>query len=138
MTMGSARNQVRVFSDPEELGVALAQEIMAGIDEARRENRRFVLGCPGGRSARSTYQALAQISRGTDLGHLIIAMMDDYVVRGADGHWEHVPGDAHYSCRRFAWDEIVAPLDATATRGVRRDHVWLPDPSEPSAVSPSK
>lgn len=132
-SMGSVGNEVRVFDDPDELGVALAQEIVAGIDEARRENRRFVLGCPGGRSARSTYRALAEMSRGADLDHLVVAMMDDYVVRGPEGDWEYVPGDAHYSCRRFAWDEIVAPLDAMASQGVRRDHVWLPDPSEPSA-----
>jgi len=41
--------EVRIFKDSEALGMALAQEIVAGIDEARREGRRYVLGCPGGR-----------------------------------------------------------------------------------------
>ena len=123
--------EVRVFKDPEALGMALAHEIVGGIDEARQEGRRYVLGCPGGRSARSTYRALAEVVRGADLGHFVIAMMDDYVVRKPQGDWQHVPADAHYSCRRFAWDEIVAPLDAVAGRGVRAGHVWLPDPADP-------
>ncbi len=125
--------EVQVFRDATTLGEALAREIMAGIDAARREGRRFILGCPGGRSPRSTYQALAGLARGADLRHLVIAMMDDYVVRGSDGGWRHVPGDAHYSCRRFAWEEIAAPLDAAAEHGVERDHVWLPDPGDPLA-----
>jgi glucosamine-6-phosphate deaminase len=126
---------VRVFPDPESLGEAFAAEIMAGMDEARRAGRRYVLGCPGGRSARSTYQALARLAEGRDLDHLVIAMMDDYVERGADGAWQHVPADAHYSCRRFAREEIAGPLSAAAARPIRREHVWLPDPSDPPAYA---
>ena len=124
---------VRVFADPEALGEVLAADIAAGIADAGRDGRRFVLGCPGGRSGRTTYQALARHLAGQDLGHVVIAMMDDYLVRGPDGTWRHVPADAHYSCRRFAFDEIVAPLDAFAARGLRPEHVWLPDPADPPA-----
>ena len=124
---------VRVFEDAAALGLALAQEIVAGIDAARSAGQLYVLGCPGGRSGRSTYDALASLVVGADLDHLVIAMMDDYVVRGADGSWQHVPADAHYSCRRFADVEIVAPLDAVADVPVRPDHIWLPDPAEPEA-----
>ena len=106
---------------------------MSGIDGARVAGERYILGCPGGRSPRSTYQALAVRLTGADLSHLVIAMMDDYVIRGADGGWQHVPGDAHYSCRRFARHEIVAPLNERAAVGVPRDQVWLPDPSDPAA-----
>jgi glucosamine-6-phosphate deaminase len=42
---------------------------------------------------------------------LVVVMMDEYV--GA-------PGDAHYSCTRFAHEEIAAPL------GVPDDRVWVP------------
>ena len=124
---------VRVFADAAALGLALAQEIVAGIDAARTAGRRYVLGCPGGRSGRSTYEALASLVVGADLDHLIIAMMDDYVMRGPDGSWRHVPAEAHFSCRRFANVEIVAPLDAVAHVPVRPEHVWLPDPSDPAA-----
>ncbi len=125
--------EVRVFRDAAALGASLADEIVAGIDEARAGGRRYVLGCPGGRSARSTYQALAERVTGADLGHLVIAMMDDYVQRGTQGGWQHVAADAHYSCRRFARVEIVAPLNVAAAIGVPREHVWLPDPADPAA-----
>jgi glucosamine-6-phosphate deaminase len=125
--------EVRIFDNAEALGTSLAQDIVVGIDEARRDGRRYLLGCPGGRSARSTYEALARLVGGADLRHLVIAMMDDYVERSPGGGWRHVPGDAHYSCRRFAWEEIVAPLNAAAREGVDPGHVWLPDPGDPTA-----
>jgi glucosamine-6-phosphate deaminase len=128
---------VRVFPDGAALGEALAEDIVAGIERSRRSNRQFVLGCPGGRSARTTYQALARQVAGRDLDHVVIAMMDDYVERGPDGAWQHVPADAHYSCRRFAVDEIVAPLNASAdpSHRIPPKHVWLPDPADPPAYA---
>jgi glucosamine-6-phosphate deaminase len=124
--------EVRVFADDAALGAALADEIVAGIDTARAEGRRYVLGCPGGRSPRSTYQALAHRVAGADLRHLVIAMMDDYVVPAEEGGFRHVAADAHYSCCRFAHVEIVAPLNEAAAIGVAPDHVWLPNPADPA------
>jgi len=72
----------------------------------------YLLGCPGGRSLRTTYRALA--APGRRLDRLVVVMMDEYV--GA-------PPDAHFSCSRFAHEEIAAPLGAR--------EVWLPDPDEP-------
>ena len=123
---------VDVFPDADALGAALAREIMAGIDAAREAGRRYVLGCPGGRSGRTTYAALARLARGADLTHLVIAMMDDYLEAAPGGGWQPVPPEAHHSCRRFAREEIVALLDAGAAATVRPSHVWLPDPSEPA------
>jgi glucosamine-6-phosphate deaminase len=125
--------EIRVFPDAEVLGTTLAEELFAGIGAASREGRPYVLGCPGGRSPRTTYQALARVAAGADLGHLVIAMMDDYVVRSPDGGFEQVPAGAHYSCRRFAYEEIAGLLNATARVGVTADRIWLPDPADPSA-----
>lgn len=125
--------EVRVFPDDAALGAALADEIVSGIDAARVAGSRYILGCPGGRSPLSTYRALAERAAGADLGHLVIAMMDDYVTRAPNGGWQHVPSDAHYSCRRFARVEIAAPLNAAAAVPVPRDQVWLPDPADPPA-----
>jgi glucosamine-6-phosphate deaminase len=124
---------VRVFPDADVLGSALADEIIAGVDAARTNGRRYILGCPGGRSARSTYDALAERVRGADIRHVVIAMMDDYVVPTPDGGFEHCPADAHYSCRRFARHEIAGPLNDAAAVGVPDEHVWLPDPRDPPA-----
>jgi glucosamine-6-phosphate deaminase len=110
--------EVRVFADAGELGGALADEILAAY--ARTEGRPFLLGCPGGRSLRSTYTALAE--RGADLGRLTVVMMDEYVTNGAAP-----PADAHYSCRGFARRELMEPL------GLREEQVWLPDADDPAA-----
>jgi len=100
---------VRAFADEEELGAALAQEIV--------EIAPSLLGCPGGRSLVSTYRALA--SSGADLSRTTIVMMDEYV--------PVPPPTAHYSCRGFALREIAAPL------GIAEERVWLPDPDDPAA-----
>ena len=104
---------VRVFDDAVELGEALADEI---LQRYAASSGPFLLGCPGGRSLRSTYLALA--ARRADLSRLVVVMMDEYV--GA-------PVESHYSCRRFALRELAGPL------GLRADHVWLPDSDDPAA-----
>lgn len=124
-----------VFPTATELGQILAERIATGIEEAATARRDYVLGCPGGRSPRSTYAALATIvrSRGLDLSRVVIAMMDDYVEPTAAGGFTPVAAELAYSCRRFAEDEITAPLTAAAGpgRGISADHLWFPDPSAP-------
>jgi len=100
--------EVRVFRDAEAIGEALATEIVARHEAAAGP---WLLGCPGGRSLRSTYAALAR--RRARLERLVVVMMDEYV--GA-------PRDAHFSCTRFAREEIAAPL------GIPGKRVWLPAP----------
>ena len=101
--------RVRVFADADELGSALAREIV--------ELQPSLLGCPGGRSLVSTYRALTASDE--DLSGTTVVMMDEYV--------PVPPPSAHYSCRGFALREIAEPL------GIPRDSVWLPDPDEPAA-----
>jgi len=97
--------EVRVFPDAQELGGALAAEVRARY---LASGGRYLLGCPGGRSLRSTYRALAA----PELDRLVVVMMDEYA--GA-------PPDAHYSCARFAREEIAAA------------ETWLPDTGDPAA-----
>lgn len=126
---------VTIFPDALELGRLLGTEIAEGILEARRDGRVYVLGCPGGRTPTTTLTGLAaEVSRRElELDHVIIAMMDDYVVR-LNGGFEHVDADAHYSCRRFGREEIVAMLNAVAPKSrIAPQNLWLPDASDPSA-----
>ena len=58
-------------------------------------------------------------------------MMDDYVIPNRGGY-DHVPIDAHYSCRRFAIEEIGKPL-AHLPGAPGRDRIWMPDPADPAA-----
>lgn len=124
----------RVFDSPALLGAELAREIADGIAEAAGAGWRYVLGCPGGRSPKPVYEALAELTaeRRLDLRHVVIAMMDEYVLPDPDapGGFHDVDHGAHNSCHRFAAEEIVAPLDAAAGpgRGIPADAVWFPDP----------
>jgi glucosamine-6-phosphate deaminase len=124
---------VAVFDDAEQLGRTLAERIAYGISTAKQAGRRYVLGCPGGRSARSTYVALRDVvqERALPLDHVVIAMMDDYVVPAGDGGLMRAHQHEHYSCERFAWTEIVEPLNAAASTPIGPDGVLLPDPLAP-------
>jgi glucosamine-6-phosphate deaminase len=104
------------FPGPDELGSALAAEILELY--AQRDGKRFLLGCPGGRSLRTTYAALAAAD--ADLSDVVIVMMDEYVVDGVAP-----PVEAHFSCAGFAQREIAGPLR------VPSEQVWLPDPAAP-------
>lgn len=103
---------VRVFRDAVVLAESLADEIVARHEAT---TGAFLLGCPGGRSLRPTYAALA---RRPALERLVVVMMDEYV---------DAPPDAHFSCARFAREEIAAPL------GVAPERVWVPDAADPAA-----
>jgi glucosamine-6-phosphate deaminase len=134
--IAAATTPVRLFSNADALGDALAAEIMEGIRSARDEGRRYLLGCPGGRSARSTYQALARLARGEDMAHLVIVMMDEYLEPTPGDGFRLVPPDVPHSCHRFAEQEIRAPIDAVAAAPIPDDAVWLPDPADVDAYEP--
>ncbi|GAA3499952.1 hypothetical protein GCM10019016_070570 [Streptomyces prasinosporus] len=123
-----------VLSSGDEVGEAVAEKIAKGIEQARLSGDRYVLGCPAGRTARSTYAALARriACERIPVDHLVLVMMDAYVVAGEGGF--RLAGDGEgYGCRQFAQEEIVAPIDAAAPVGVKMaaDCVWLPDPGDP-------
>jgi len=125
-----------VFPDPEALGHALAKLIADELVVSAERGGVFLLGCPGGRSALSSYQALAgEVSRRRlDLSHLVIVMMDEYVERDAtSGVFRRVAAAAGHSCVRFGEIEIVGPLNRAAGpgRGVTPDRFWVPDPASP-------
>ena len=128
--------ELRVFPDAGALGEAAAREIVQGIEDARAQGRTYLLGCPGGRSPRSTYAALADLvsERSVDLSHVVIVMMDDYVIKSG-GAFHRVSSDMHCSVERFARDEILAPLNAAAgpAREIPSDAMWIPDPQDPGA-----
>ncbi|NEY91823.1 6-phosphogluconolactonase [Tabrizicola oligotrophica] len=121
-----------IFDTPAALGLAVARDIADRIAAAK--GQRFLLGCPGGRSPQPVYAALAGLvaERGLDLSGLVIVMMDDYVIETATG-FAHVDAGAHFSCRRFAWADIQAVLNAQLDEACRipAANVWFPDPAAP-------
>lgn len=127
---------ISVYTTPDELGNSLAADILRAIEAARQSGRAFLLGCPGGRSLKSTYQALGRQAgaQNADLSHLVIVMMDEYLQPGANGFY-YCPIDAHFSCRRFAETEIRQELNQRLAPRFRipETSIWLPDPADPGA-----
>src|SRR5262245_36704789 len=100
--VAASRIPVNVFDTPAEAGAFAAAQTLSRLERALHTRGRMTLGCPGGRSLRSTYAALARLAADAhaDLSRLHLLMMDEYVEpRGAA--WAPCPPDAHYSCYRF-------------------------------------
>ncbi|MHB9023020.1 MAG: 6-phosphogluconolactonase [Armatimonadota bacterium] len=131
---GNSAHQVPVtiYPDQAALGEALAQDILRGIYEAGQHTRRYLLGCPGGRSPRTTYQALGRLSAqcGIDLSNLVIVMMDEYLLPTSTG-FVYCQEEAHNSCHRFAREEIVAVLNRDLPSQRQVSECWFPDPAFP-------
>ena len=127
---------MKVFSDAQELGKALAREILDGVKASKAAGKPYLLGCPGGRSLQSTYQAVSAqaAAEGADLSGVVIVMMDDYVFPEGSS-FKHCPADAHYSCRRFGREDIVGLLNAglPEEKRIPADALWFPDPANPGA-----
>lgn len=125
-----------VIETPDALGRKLAVEIADGIERAAAEGRRYVLGCPGGRTPRPTYAALAEVvaERSMGISHVVIAMMDEYAHVDESGAFVAPDADAHYSCGRFGRVEILDVLNATASVApIPIENLWVPDPADPAS-----
>lgn len=123
-----------VHADAVALGAAVASDIVVAYLEAQAAGRRYLLGCPGGRTPRPIYRELARLGGVLDLdwSGLTIVMMDDYLVPDGD-RLVSCPRDAHFSCRRFAEVEIVGLINAgrPVARRIAADELIMPDPQVP-------
>lgn len=125
---------VNVLASDIDVGEAAAEIVLDAHEQATSERRPFVLGCPAGRTPRSTYSALARrVAAGRiDLSNAHIVMMDEYVERlGSDWRW--CPRDAHYSCRGFAEHELRNVINAglPVSKQIPAHAVHAPDPQRP-------
>jgi glucosamine-6-phosphate deaminase len=127
---------VELFESDTELGERAAQIILEAHRAAATEHRGLVLGCPAGRSPRSTYAALGALAahQRVDLSQAHLVLMDEFVVRDGE-RWRWCPADAHYSCRGFAAREILPALNAglPVARQLSAAALHVPDPQDPAA-----
>lgn len=126
----------RVFSSPDAIGEHLAERLLAMFDEARKAGRHFLLGCPTGRTPRPIYDAIAKRVAETkqDISHLILVMMDEYLVQTPSG-FEYASPDAPWSCHNFVQVEIARHWnhDLPRDRRLKNESAWFPDPRDPVA-----
>lgn len=127
---------VRVLPSPDAIGEEVAEGLLARIEQARLTKSRFLLGCPTGRTPKPIFGAMARrlAQAKQDLGHLVLVMMDEYLV--PDGRSLTYASPTHpWSCHHFARVEIADRLNAPLPRAhqVHEESIWFPDPAEPEA-----
>ena len=104
---------LRVFPTPAAAGGAVATLVLQRAAAGRAAGKRFLLGCPTGRTPRPIYDALAR--RDADLRHVVLVMMDEYLVP----HPEREP----WSCHSFVNAHMPFAVES----------IWFPDPADPAA-----
>jgi glucosamine-6-phosphate deaminase len=131
-----SRTPLHVFASPDAIGEAVAERLLPRIEQARLTSSRFLLGCPTGRTPRPVFAAMARRLEQTrqDISHLVLVMMDEYLVPG-DAGLEYASADAPWSCHHFARVEIAERLNAglPSTHRLDADSIWFPDPEAPPA-----
>ena len=127
---------VFIYDDDEALGKVIALHLFEGISAAYARSEEYVLGCPGGRTPRSTYNSLAELFKENQLSltHLYIAMMDEYANQLPDGTFVNIDSSLHYSCKRFAEEEIRHVFNAGLPENLHLPlkNVLFPDARNPS------
>ena len=125
---------LHVFADAAAAGVYAAKQTVSRLEVAQSERGVMTLGCPGGRTPRTTYAALAQwaTASSADLRTLHLLMMDEYVHADGAG-WRRCPEQAHYSCGGFGERQIRNVLNEGVRAPLRIPHTQLhvPDPNRP-------
>jgi glucosamine-6-phosphate deaminase len=128
---------LRTFPTPDDLGDALAARILADVARARDAARPFLLGCPTGRTPKPIFGAMARrLAEGPQsLAHVVLVLMDEYLVPDEDGELRWAPDDAPWSCHHFARVEIRERLNAALPEAQRisDNATWFPDPRDPEA-----
>lgn len=134
---GSAAVRPVEFPTPAAMGERVASMIVDGILKAKLEERRYLLGCPSGRTPVPVYVALAAMAREfrLDLRNVVLVMMDEYVEPDESGALRPVHSYVAHSCTGFAHRQIRSPLNEAvdADQRMPAGNVWVPDPRDPES-----
>lgn len=131
-----ATTPIQVFATPAALGSHVASLVLARIAATARDGRPFLLGCPTGRTPGPVLDALSRqlAAAPRDLSHVVLVMMDEYLVPGARG-LDYAPSSEPWSCHHYARAEIAGRLNASLREAekLRAESIWFPDPADPAA-----
>lgn len=113
----------------------MAERLLPRIEQSLAAGNRFLLGCPTGRTPRPIYAALARLlaEKPQSLRHLVLVMMDEYLIDAGGGQFEYPSANEPWSCRHFSRVEIAERLNAglQPAQQLREDSIWFPDPRDP-------
>jgi glucosamine-6-phosphate deaminase len=125
---------LRVLPTPDAIGGDIAERILARMASARERGRRFLLGCPTGRTPRPIYAAVARAlgSAPRDISNTVLVMMDEYLVPDGGG-FRYAREKNPWTCHHFARVEILDAWNAALRggQGLRAESIWFPDPTDP-------
>jgi len=131
--MSSTSIPIIRLKDSDSVGEFVAQKIATAIREAG--SKPLVLGFPSGRTPRPTIRALAQIAsiESLDLSQVHILLMDDYVWQEPNGRFKNVSLTEHFSCRKFAQDELLTLINAKLDKSkqIKLENLHAPDAANP-------
>lgn len=127
-----SQNGLCVYESAEDLGAHAAARVVAHLEAGYEARGHMTLGCPAGRSPRTTYAALSRLAakRQIDGSRLHLIMMDEYV-EPFDGGWRVLPEDVHFSCTRYGERYIRCALNAVLERPIPRENLHVPDANRP-------
>jgi glucosamine-6-phosphate deaminase len=127
---------LRVFPSPAAIGEEVAQRLLQRIELAQISGKRFLLGCPTGRTPRPVYDALVrELSRKRqDMSHVVLVMMDEYLAPG-EGGLLYAPANNVWSCHYFARVEFAGRLNDGLPPSCQlpAKSIWFPEPGDPEA-----
>ena len=133
----SATTPLRVLETPLAIGEYVGAQLLARIERARLTGSPFLLGCPTGRTPRPIFGAMGRqlAQRPQDLSHVVLVMMDEYLVPDESGGLAYAPPDEPWSCQYFARAEIADRLNASLPPAQRLpdEAAWFPLPHDPAA-----
>tara|TARA_B110000305_G_C19464409_1_gene656886 strand:+ start:7602 stop:8369 length:768 start_codon:yes stop_codon:yes gene_type:complete len=121
---------IKKFSNSDDLAKILATEILTKL----KKNKKFNLGCPGGRSLTKTYYYLGQLSyrKKISLQNLNIIMMDEYVLK-KNGKFKLINSKSHNSCVRFSKQVIKRLLNYKKNKNqkLKDKNIYFPEIHNP-------
>jgi glucosamine-6-phosphate deaminase len=123
---------VHVFESADDLGDYAAARVLDCLEEGLDARGVMTLGCPAGRSPRTTFEALGRLlaKRQIDGSRLHLLMMDEYV-QPFDAGWRACPEDVHFSCTRYGERHIRCALNAGLESPIPRENLHVPDANRP-------
>ena len=120
----------KTYKNDDDLAKNLALEILNNL----KNNKKLVLGCPGGRSLKKTYYYLGKLSYQLkiSLDKLVIIMMDEYVIKYR-GKFRLVNPKSHFSCVRFSTQVIKKLLNykKNNSHSLKLENILFPDINNP-------
>ena len=103
-----AKTPLRILPSAAAIGEHVAENVLERIARAKNAGKRFLLGCPTGRTPKPIFAEMARrlAESREDISHVTLVMMDEYLVSTSHG-LDYASATYPWSCHHFAQREIA-------------------------------